>query len=88
MTELAAITQKILRVPVGFLSVQNNPELWPAFKNIKCYYWRACILQNKQEGVGKEEKGQIASSESCALGSDGLAGCQNTYRCLCNVGTT
>lgn len=38
MTELAAITQKILRVPVGFLSMQNNPELWPAFKNIKCYY--------------------------------------------------
>lgn len=27
MTELAAITQKILGLPVGFLSVQNNPKL-------------------------------------------------------------
>lgn len=88
MTELAAITEKILRVPVGFLSMQNNPELWPAFKNIKCCYWRACILQNKWEGVGKEEKGQIAYSKSCALGSDGLAGCQNTDGCFCNVRTT
>lgn len=47
--------------------------------------WRVCILQNKQEGVGKEEKGQIAYSKSCALGSDGLAGCQNTDGCVCNV---
>lgn len=85
MTELAAITQKILGMPVGFLSMQNNPKLWPALKNIKCYYWRACILQNKQEGVGKEEKGQIAYSKSYALGSDGLTGCQNTDRCFCNV---
>lgn len=85
MTELAAITQKILRVPVGFLSMQNNPELWPDFKNIKCYYWRACILRNKQEGVGKEEKGQIAYGKSCALGTDGLAGCQNTDGCVCNI---
>jgi len=29
--ELAAIAQKILSVPVGFLNMQNNPKLLPAF---------------------------------------------------------
>lgn len=42
--ELAAIAGKILNVPVGFLNMQNNPKLYPAFKNIKYYYWRAYIL--------------------------------------------